>query len=261
MKKQDDKIKQDFYALLEKPGKDENDIQKFLECNSELIPLPFLLGHQLHFNCIISKFKLGNEFVTDFAYLTKCSDYWEFVLIELEEADKKIFTKNQEKICFTADFNNSYDQLTSWKAYVDQNKNAILEKIEKLRVPLGENPIRFKYVLIIGRNNEKQNFEKRTKMFAQRCSEDTKIMTYDSIISSYEYRPYSTPKLILAPWKDKGFRIKNVPTVVDTNIFAHMTTEYLKVDKAEVEQLKKQDYQIDAWIEGSMLTINCKYDF
>lgn len=62
------------------------------------IPMPFLLNHHLHMNCVISKFKLGNEFVTDFAYLTKSSDYWEFVLVELEDAKMKIFTNDKENL-------------------------------------------------------------------------------------------------------------------------------------------------------------------
>ena len=60
--------------------------------------------------------KLGKEFVTDFAYLTKSSDYWEFVLVELEDAKKKIFTNDKENIYFYSEFNHAYDQITSWKA-------------------------------------------------------------------------------------------------------------------------------------------------
>ena len=74
--------------------------------------MPFLLNHYLHMNCVISKFKLGNEFVTDFAYLTKSSDYWEFVLVELEDAKKKIFTNDKENIYFHSEFNHAYDQIT-----------------------------------------------------------------------------------------------------------------------------------------------------
>lgn len=47
----------------------ENQIQSFLEENTIFIPMPFLLNHNLHMNCVISKFRLGNEFITDFAYL------------------------------------------------------------------------------------------------------------------------------------------------------------------------------------------------
>lgn len=248
MKKLSDEIKQSFFELLDDTTKNENDIQRFLEEYTELIPLPFLSGHYLHDAAIISKFKLGNEYITDFAYLTKCSDYWEFVLIELEDASKKIFTNDKENVYFSADFNHAVDQITSWKAYIDANKDSVLKKLQKFRVPLGENPVRFKYVLIIGRNSEKQNSEKRTRMFAQKNSNETKIMTYDSVVSSCEHLPYIITKLILSPWKDQGYKVKNVPLDLHTPIFAYMTPDYLKVEQAELDKLKQQDYQMDAWI-------------
>ena len=52
-------------------------------------------------NCVISKFKLGNEFVTDFAYLTKSSDYWEFVLVELEDAKRRFLQMIRKIFIFT----------------------------------------------------------------------------------------------------------------------------------------------------------------
>lgn len=260
MEKLLDDVKNSYYALLDDSTHDENDIQRFLEKNNELIPLPFLCGHYLHFDAVISKFKLGNEHVTDFAYLTKCSDYWELVLIELEDSKKKLFNQDRENIYFSADFNHAYDQITSWKAYIDENRDSILKKIEKIRVPLGENPIHFKYVLIIGRNQDKQGSEKKTRMFAQKSDADTKVMTYDSVISFCEHLPYVVGKLILTPWKDQGYRVKVVPENLGTSIFAYVSPEYLKIDEENIEKLKQQDYQIDSWLNGNMLIINDKYD-
>lgn len=81
--KLEEKLLEQYFDVIEKKSNTENQIQEFLEENTIFIPMPFLLNHHLHMNCVISKFKLGNEFVTDFAYLTKSSDYWEFVLVEL----------------------------------------------------------------------------------------------------------------------------------------------------------------------------------
>lgn len=112
--KLEEKLLEQYVDVIEKNGNTENQIQEFLEENTIFIPMPFLLNHYLHMNCVISKFKLGNEFVTDFAYLTKSSDYWEFVLVELEDAKKKIFTNDKENIYFHSEFNHAYDQITSW---------------------------------------------------------------------------------------------------------------------------------------------------
>ena len=223
--------------------------------------MPFLLNHYLHMNCVISKFKLGNEFVTDFAYLTKSSDFWEFVLIELEDPKKRIFTKDKENIYFHSHFNNAYDQILSWRAYINKNREMVLRKIDKLRVPLNENPVRFRYVLVIGRNYEKEDSEKRRAMFAEKSNENIRVMTYDSLISQCQSLPYNSEKIILSSWKDQGFKIKKLPKQdIHTSLFAYLKPEYLQISEEDIELLKKEDYQIDVWKMGRALEYNDKYD-
>ena len=206
-------------------------------------------------------YRLGNEFVTDFAYLTKSSDYWEFVLVELEDAKKKIFTNDKENIYFHSEFNHAYDQITSWKAYVNKNREAILHQIDKLRVPLNENSVRFKYVLVIGRNAEKDNSEKRRAMFAEKSDNDIRVMTYDSLVSQCKSVPYNGEKIILSTWKEQGFKIKKLPKQeISTSLFAYLKPEYLQISERDIEILKEQDYQIDIWLSGRALSYNDKYD-
>lgn len=257
----DDNLIRQYLEVIENENNTENQIQKFLEDNTIFIPMPFLLNHHLHMNCVISKFKLGNELVTDFAYLTKSSDYWEFVLIELEDAKKKIFTKEKDRIYFHSDFNHAYDQITSWKAYVSKNRERVLHQIDKLRVPLNENSVRFKYVLVIGRNFEKNHSEKCREMFAEKSKDDVRVMTYDSLVSQCKTLPYNSEKIILSLWKEQGFQIKKLPKgEISTSLFAYLRPEYLKISKSNIEILKKQDYQIEAWLSGRLLNHNEKYD-
>lgn len=238
-----------YYEIIEDKNNTENQVQEFLEENTILLPMPFLLHHYLHMNCVISKFKLGNEFVTDFAYLTKCSDYWEFVLIELEDPKKNLFTNNKENVYFHSDFNHAYDQILSWKAYIEKNRESVLKKIDKLRVPLNENPVRIKYVLVIGRNSEKNDFEKRRAMFAEKSREDIRVMTYDSLVSQYESLPYNSEKIILSSWKDQGFKIKKIPSKkIQTSLFAYMKPEYLRISNDDIKTLQQENYSIDKWI-------------
>jgi hypothetical protein len=260
MKEIDEALIKEFTNLLDNESALENDIQTFLENNSLLIPLPFLNGHHLHFGAIISKFKIGNEFVSDFAYLTKCSDHWDIVLMEIEDPKKKLFTNDKENNYFSADFNHAYDQITSWKAYLNDNKERVLHKFDKIRVPLGQNPTGFKYVLIIGRNNEKEGYVKRTAMFNQKNSSDVKVMTFDSVISFYKHYQYRSNRLILTPWKEQGFKIKIVPDDLSTSIFTYMSPEYLKIEDDNIEKLKLQDFRIDSWLNGKPLEFNEKYD-
>lgn len=251
-------LKQSFLDMLDN-HKTENDIQRFLEEHTEMIPLPFLENHGLNDNAIITKFKLGSEMVTDFAYLTKCSDYWNFVLVELEDSRKKLFTENKQQVIFHNEFNHAYDQITAWKAYVDNNKERLLYQTEKIRIPLASNPVRFKYVLIIGRNEEKEHSEHKRSMFAQKSTNDTKVMTYDSIISYCENNQELYKKLVLSPVGDQAFKIKAVPEGINTSLFSWVTSEYIKVEKPQIDQLKAQGYDIDSWLKGERLVINGRY--
>lgn len=184
--------------------------------------------------------------MTDFAYLTKSSDYWEFVLVELEDANKKIFTNDKENIYFHSEFNHAYDQIISWKAYVNKNREAILHEIDKIRVPLNENAVRFKYVLVIGRNSEKNNSEKRRAMFAEKSDNDIRVITYDRLVSQCESVPYNSEKIILSTWKEQGFKIKKLlKQEISTSLFAYMKPEYLQISERDIEILKEQDYQIE----------------
>ena len=250
-------LKQAFIDMLDS-HKTENDIQRFLEEHTEIIPLPFLENHGLNDNAIITKFKLGSEMVTDFAYLTKCSDYWNFVLVELEDSRKKLFTENKQRVMFSAEFNNAYDQILSWRAYVECNRERLLYQTEKIRIPLTNNPVRFKYVLIIGRGAEKENSEHKRQMFAQKNTDDTKVMTYDSIISYCENNPDLYTKLVLSPVGDQAFKIKSVPEGISTTLFGWLTPEYIKIEQPQVEQLKQQGYEMDAWLQGELLRFNYK---
>lgn len=257
-----DQLIEKYYKMIEDKNNNENQVQEFLENHTAFIPMEFLLNHQLHMNCVISKFKLGNEMITDFAYLTKCSDYWNFVLVELETPKKTIFTNNPNNVYFSAEFNHAYDQITSWKSYIEKNKDYVLKKIDKLKQPLNDNNVRFKYVLVIGRNEEKDNFEKRRAMFAEKSRDDFRVMTYDSLASQYKCSSHSNDKIIvLSPWKDQGFKIKKMPNKeIDTSLFAYLMPEFLEVSKEYIDILKKDDYQMDVWKDGKLLNYHNKYD-
>lgn len=253
-----DKLIDNFIECLDEHTNTENDIQIFLEKNTELIPLPFILNHGVHANCIISKFKIHDGLITDFAYLTKSSDFWYLVLVELEDPKKTIFKSTGEQINFHSEFNNAYDQILAWKSYVDDNKQKVVDKLNVLRKPLEYNSVRIKYALVIGRNSQKENQERRTKLFAQKSSDEIRVMTYDSLISSYQNNPFAKEqKLVLSHWRE-GFQVKSVPNEIDTSIFSFVKSEYLKISNEARKILIDQNYEIDKWYEGEMLTVNSK---
>lgn len=256
-------IIKEFEKLLEDKSKNENDIQIFLEDNSELIPLPFLATHQLHQSAVISKLPLGNEFITDFAYLTKCSDYWNLVLIEIEDPKKNIFTKSTENVTFTSKFNHAYEQVQSWKAYVEYgtHKMELKNRVEKLMGigSITEIPFYVKYVLIYGRRSEK-NSNKRICAFNTKNNDDILVKTYDSLISEYTSKP-KIPKMILSAWKEQGFCIKKVPmNLINMTLLTYLNSDYIKIDPNARKQLIAQGYCIDQWESGEYLTEFDKMD-
>ena len=257
-------IVEEFKKLLNDKNKDENDVQRYLEDNSELIPLPFLAGHQLHESAIISKLPIGNGYISDFAYLTKCSDYWNLVLMEIEKPKKKIFLKDSEHIKFTADFNNAYDQVLSWKAYLEEENNTaeLRKRVRKLMgdSPIANIPFYVKYVLIYGRRKEKQDSEKRIRMLNQKNTAEIQVRTFDSLISEYKSKPL-LPKMILSVWKENGFIIKKVPSKqIEMWLLAYLNSDFIKIDSKARENLIAQGYLIEKWEEGEYLTEDGKMD-
>lgn len=250
------KIKEnEFREILENKDKNENHVQKFLEENTEFIPLMFLLNHQLHFNVIVSKFKLSESYTVDFMYLTKSSDEWHCVFIEIENQHKKIFNKNKENIHFSWDFNHAFDQISSWRSYIDKNRESVLKKIEILKKPLEKNRVNFKYILVLWRNDEKK-LEKQQEIFTNRTNNDTRIITYDTIINSVNYNKSNNRHILLSEWKS-WYKIKELDSL-NTSIFAYINSSYLKLTDKQKEVLMKDWYEINEWEKWNFLNYNQK---
>ena len=54
--KLEEKLLEQYFDVIGKNGNTENQIQEFLEENTIFIPMPFLLNHYLHMNCVICIF-------------------------------------------------------------------------------------------------------------------------------------------------------------------------------------------------------------
>lgn len=99
-----------FEKLIAEPKANENAIQAFLEAHTMFLPKPDILNHQLHMNCVIAKFPIG-ERSTDYAYLTKSTVEWQLVLVELEDSSKKIFKASNKNDGFTVEFSDAIAQM------------------------------------------------------------------------------------------------------------------------------------------------------
>lgn len=236
----------------------ENDLQRFLEINTEFIPTPFMLNHGLHFNVVLSKYPISTSFICDFAYITKSTVKWNVVFIEIESPQKKMFLNNSKDIRFSSHFNNAYDQVLSWKSYIMKNGNVVKESLRTLLRPIQmyNNVVEFKYVLVMGRNDELQN-QHFIDMLNQKNSEDIIIMTYDSLDNYNAYNRYSKKHVLLTKEKEQ-YRIKNLDSL-STELFAYLNSSELIVTKEQAAILCNAEYEIDKWYNGENLVINNKY--
>jgi hypothetical protein len=244
-----------FYELLSTENVTEQDCQDYLELNSELIFAPFLLNHWIHFGAIISKFPLDTALVTDFAYLTKSSDFWHFVLVELEHPNKQLFRTNPGQIVPTAELTTAIAQIHTWQDFVHRNSNEVLRRLLPLRKPLTNNPVIFKYLLVIGRSEQKSKNQRMRDRLARLGNNDFLICTYDSLISAYQESP-KLKKNIIRMIRNR-FDIKYLHGEPGA-MFAHLTPEDLIISPEQREILLSLGYEIDKWEQGELLRYNNK---
>ncbi len=250
-----DSIIRNFYELLSIENVTEQDCQNFLELNSELILAPFLLNHWIHFGAIISKFPLDTALVTDFAYLTKSSDFWHLVLVELEHPNKRLFRDNSGYIIPTAELTTAIAQIHTWQDFIRRNSDEVLRRLLPLRKPLTNNQVFFKYLLVIGRSEQKSKNQAMRDRLATLGDDDFLICTYDSLISAYQESP-KFKKNILRLIRNR-FDIKYLHREPEA-MFAHLTPEDLIISPEQKEILLSLGYEIDKWEQGELLRYNNK---
>lgn len=231
----------------------EQVIQDFLEEHAELIPTSNRLGHQLHFDFVISKFALSPELTTDYVWLTKQSDRWHIVLVELESSDKEIFNGNMDTPHTSSHFNNAMNQVRSWKNFVCENKKEVLRRLMPLLQPVSmrENPVDFRYQLIIGRSSNKNATNGRKKYIVELEKESgIRIMTYDTIIDLYKNDRRYAKNIIRS--SGGRFQFKHMH-VLPKGIFSFLGPDVIELSKKDMENLRNAGYEIDAWSKGTLL--------
>ncbi|WP_422344964.1 Shedu anti-phage system protein SduA domain-containing protein [Parasphingorhabdus sp.] len=247
-----------FEDLLNDGSKNENDLQRFLEEHSEFLVTPWLLNHQLHMNCVITKFPVGDR-TADFAYLTKSSDKWCLVLVEIERADKCLFNRSSKHVGMSAVFNEALAQTSVWREYWDENKNTVRERLRPLLVPLGmaRNKLELRRVLVIGRSQEKDsNEDRRQRIAAIEKDQQIEILTFDTLLRHYR-NGRGEKRCILSP-RSSGYSIKHMDGQPE-HLFAYVYPEHLDVPPIFETQLKAAGFQMDAWRNNELLIYNGKW--
>jgi hypothetical protein len=74
---------EEFRKLLDAEH-EEQVYQSFMEQHTKLIPREFIQNHGIHFDIVLRKLAFGSDYKSDFFYLSKSSDDWNCVIIEIE---------------------------------------------------------------------------------------------------------------------------------------------------------------------------------
>jgi hypothetical protein len=254
--KPDETLLKQFDAMLADTPDDERAFQAFLEQHPEFLHTPFLLNHGLHCQAILSQFRLTTALTTDFAYLTKSTNVWWLVLVELEPSSVPLFTSGSTTITPTAELSKRLAQLDSWEYAFKKSKAEILRPLIPLLRPLSDNQVEIRTVLVCGRSGHLLRDPETRDRLVQYEGTKRRILTYDSLRRAYE-AGQNRKKNVLSIRKDR-IHFKHL-WVEPSTMFAYMDSNELKLSAEDKRQLKAWDYQIDEWEQGQALRVNEKY--
>ena len=213
----------------------EQDLQKFLEDNTEFIPREFEQNHGIHNRLVFRKLKLAENYTTDFFYLSKSSGDWNCVMIELEKPKSKFFKDGTND--FHPDFLSGLDQIDRWRAWFSNSDNKDYftnQALSFIRQPLFKNPCYIKYVLVIGRRSEFEASELRKSLINAKEREDFKIISFDSLAEAVDLHY----PLYLSVKKNEYFEIHS-ETLLSENVFEWTAPEHLRVKQTLKNELIK----------------------
>lgn len=165
----------------------EQEYQTFLEKNTPLIPREFVQNHGVHFDLVLRKLSLAQDYVTDFFYLAKSSADWNCVLVEIEKPSTRFFKPNTSDP--HKDFLLALNQIKRWRAWFadTSNRDGFLDgTLKMIRIPphMAVNPCHMKYVLVMGRRAEYENNPQRRALIYAYEEHDFHILSYDSLVES-----------------------------------------------------------------------------
>lgn len=217
--------KADEYKHLLENYEGEQDLQNFLEENTEFIPREFVQNHGIHNNLVFRKLRIAENYTTDFFYLSKSSGDWHCILVELEKPNSKYFRDGTNDL--HPDFTSGLNQIDKWRAWFangDNHQYFTNRTLSFIRQPLFENPCSIKYVLVTGRREEFENNGIRTALIRAKERDDFKIMSFDSLLESINYNY----PLYLCVKKNEFFEIHSTEVLSD-NVFAWTAPEHIRM--------------------------------
>lgn len=182
-------LRERFLRLLDEQ-KGEQVYQAFMERHTRLIPREFVQNHGLHFDLVLRKLKFGADYISDFFYMSKSSDDWNLVFVEIEKPQSRYFKDGSNE--FHPDFLKGLQQIGLWRAWLTDPANlaGFLKQLQPIRLPLTmtRNPSHPKFVLVHGRRAEYHGNDVRRSLVQAQERPDFKIMSFDSLVEGLAHK-------------------------------------------------------------------------
>lgn len=253
-------LNEEWPVVLEKSGDDEKKLQYFLERHPCLLPggeasLESIGGHHGPYpGAVISQPRLSSdkEYRPDFLWLTKYSDAFIPVFIELERATKRWFRKDGK---VTSQLKDAIYQVAEWKSWLEYPENLLqFYKMfgisDAIRDYLKIDPA---YFLIYGRREEffLTNYN-RNRISIQ--PDWLEWSTYDRLKPNYDSRNWITIKILKGKWT-----AISIPPTFDFEMVEDLHFEKLvDLDKAIIESTLISNIRKKRLLRELKCIINCE---
>ncbi len=159
-----DELLSEYNRLLDEAQREE-DLQRFLTIHPEFIYPDYISCHP--------KFKLGEDYITDYVLLVQGHNGPEYIFVEIERADKDIFVKSGQ---FSASFTQAKDQLLDWDNWLTKNHAYVSSKLPNLYKP--------QFHLVIGRDTDLIK-EQKEKIQSEFTATSRRFSTYDDLANRF----------------------------------------------------------------------------
>lgn len=153
-------INDNFHNLLESSNKEE-ELQLFVKSHPIILYVDYLK--------MWSKLPLGSEYDTDFVFLNRAWLGTEYVFVEIERADKKIFTKSG---IISSEYTQAKGQIINWRIWIEDNHAYIRNKLDGLHQAV--------FHLVIGRSTSLDSSLRR-KAYIDASASLMRLSTYDDL--------------------------------------------------------------------------------
>lgn len=178
----------------------EAQMQYFLEANPILVPGLYDLHNGPVANVVVSKLRLSDEYVTDFAFVSENSAVCQITLVEIEAPTIQIFRKSDG--LFTSEFSRALQQLQDWDQWCSHHSLHLKDTFRRVyhRAMFRHQRIMVRCVLVAGRRTEVTRSARREQRWAGvNRDPSVVVMTYDRLLDHMSFNPRLLQKLRCVP--------------------------------------------------------------